>query len=42
MKVLVIGKGGREHALAHAVSRSPLVDKLYAARQSGHGTDRGE
>ena len=31
MKVLVIGKGGREHALAHAVSRSPLVDKLYAA-----------
>ena len=31
MKVLVIGQGGREHALAHAVSRSPLVDKLYAA-----------
>ncbi len=31
MKVLVIGKGGREHAIAHAVSKSSLVDKLYAA-----------
>lgn len=31
MKVLVIGKGGREHAIAHAVSKSSLVEKLYAA-----------
>lgn len=31
MKVLVIGKGGREHALAHAVSRSSRVEKVYAA-----------
>lgn len=31
MKVLVIGKGGREHALAHAVSKSARVKKLYAA-----------
>ena len=31
MKVLVIGKGGREHALAHAVSRSGRVKKIYAA-----------
>lgn len=31
MKVLVIGKGGREHAIAHAASKSPLVDQLYAA-----------
>lgn len=31
MKILVVGKGGREHALARAVSRSPLCTKLYAA-----------
>ncbi|MCI9293374.1 MAG: phosphoribosylamine--glycine ligase [Erysipelotrichaceae bacterium] len=31
MKVLVIGKGGREHAIVHAVSRSKRVNKLYAA-----------
>lgn len=31
MKVLVIGKGGREHALVHAVSRSERVKQIYAA-----------
>lgn len=31
MKVLVIGKGGREHAIAHAAYRSPQVDQVYAA-----------
>lgn len=31
MKVLVIGKGGREHALVYACSKSRLVDKIYAA-----------
>ena len=31
MKVLVIGKGGREHAIVHAVSRSKRVSKIYAA-----------
>lgn len=29
MKVLVIGKGGREHAIADAVARSSLVDEVY-------------
>ena len=31
MKVLVIGKGGREHALAWKINQSPLVDKVYIA-----------
>ncbi|HEX4533233.1 MAG TPA: phosphoribosylamine--glycine ligase [Rhizomicrobium sp.] len=31
MDVLLIGSGGREHALAWALSASPLVDKLYCA-----------
>ncbi|MGH8997894.1 MAG: phosphoribosylamine--glycine ligase [Acidimicrobiia bacterium] len=31
MRVLVIGGGGREHALAWALSRSPLVDEVHAA-----------
>ncbi|HAP03955.1 MAG TPA: phosphoribosylamine--glycine ligase [Lachnospiraceae bacterium] len=31
MKVLVIGSGGREHAICTAVANSPRVDKIYAA-----------
>ncbi len=31
MKVLIIGSGGREHALAWKIAQSPLVDKLYCA-----------
>ncbi|MFH1028809.1 MAG: phosphoribosylamine--glycine ligase [Pseudomonadota bacterium] len=31
MKILVIGGGGREHALVWKISQSPLVDKLYCA-----------
>ncbi|MGB8314107.1 MAG: phosphoribosylamine--glycine ligase, partial [Aestuariivirga sp.] len=31
MNVLLIGSGGREHALAWALSASPLLTKLYCA-----------
>jgi phosphoribosylamine--glycine ligase len=31
MKVLLVGSGGREHALAWALSASPLLTKLYCA-----------
>ena len=31
MKVLVIGSGGREHALAWKIAQSPLVEHLWAA-----------
>lgn len=31
MKVLVIGNGGREHALAWKLAQSPIVEKVYVA-----------
>jgi phosphoribosylamine--glycine ligase len=31
MRVLIIGSGGREHALAWAISASPLLEALYVA-----------
>ncbi|MEH8076012.1 phosphoribosylamine--glycine ligase [Gallibacterium anatis] len=31
MKVLIIGNGGREHALTWKVAQSPLTDKVYVA-----------
>ena len=35
MKVLVIGSGGREHALCWALAASPLVDGLFCAPGNG-------
>ncbi|SFA72768.1 phosphoribosylamine--glycine ligase [Acetitomaculum ruminis DSM 5522] len=31
MKVLIVGSGGREHAIAWKVSKSPKVEKIYCA-----------
>ncbi len=35
MKVLVIGSGGREHALCHALARSPRLTRLFAMPGNG-------
>jgi phosphoribosylamine-glycine ligase len=35
MKVLIVGGGGREHALAWAVAKSPEVEKIFVAPGNG-------
>ncbi|MGE8207712.1 phosphoribosylamine--glycine ligase [Heyndrickxia sp. NPDC080065] len=35
MKVLVIGRGGREHAICKKVKQSPLVEKVFCAPGNG-------
>lgn len=39
LKVLIIGSGGREHALAWKVAQSPMVRKIFVAPGNA-GTDR--
>ncbi len=39
MKVLVVGGGGREHALAWRLAQSPRVQRVYVAPGNG-GTAR--
>ena len=31
MKILVVGGGGREHAIAWKLAKSPKVEKMYCA-----------
>ena len=31
MKILILGSGGREHALAWKIAQSPLVDEVFSA-----------
>ena len=35
MKILLLGSGGREHALAWKIAQSPQLDKLYIASFEG-------
>ncbi len=42
MKVLVVGGGGREHAMAHKVAQSPRVDTLICAPGNAGTADLGE
>ena len=31
MKILIVGSGGREHAIAASVAKSPKAEKIYCA-----------
>lgn len=42
MNILLIGSGGREHALAWAISASPLCDKLFIAPGNPGTAECGE
>ena len=42
MRVLIVGSGGREHALAWAIAASPLVDRLFCAPGNGGIAEEAE
>ena len=42
MKVLIIGRGGREHAICRKVCESPLVEKVFVAPGNDGMTDVAE
>jgi len=42
MKVLVIGNGGREHALVWKLSQSPRVERVFCAPGNAGTADDGE
>ena len=31
MKILIVGSGGREHAIAWTIAQSPKAEKIYCA-----------
>ena len=35
MKILIIGSGGREHAIAWKIGKNPLVEKIFCAPGNG-------
>ena len=39
MNILVLGGGGREHAIAWSLAKSPRTDKLYVAPGNGGTAD---
>ena len=42
MRILVVGSGGREHALCWKIAASPLCDKLYCAPGNAGIADEAE
>ena len=42
MKLLLLGSGGREHALAWKIAQSPKIEKLYIAPGNAGTNDIGE
>lgn len=42
MKLLLIGGGGREHAMLHAIYKSPRVDRIYVAPGNAGMRDMAE
>ena len=42
MKILLLGSGGREHALAWKIVQSPKVSKLYIAPGNAGTGNAGE
>ncbi len=42
MKVLIVGSGGREHALIYKIAQSQQVEKIYAAPGNGGISDLAE
>ena len=42
MRILIVGSGGREHALAWAIAASPLADRVYCAPGNAGITEDAE
>lgn len=42
MNILLLGSGGREHAIAHKIMESPIIDKLFVAPGNAGTADIAE